>query len=217
MCERGERERERAKINLSLVFISFLLVALGCSKNKKNPDEFVLMSEPNDTEKYKIRITDCYLCLPIAQLNAPVYTELSTILSHKSASLHFRKTEIRLLSVPKDKLEYNSDLLYPDDSPCRITFAFVDEKAREGSYSKNPFEFRRSWEVIEQLNEQPVSREELLEKELQILREKLQNLERKVDGEPERRDPERRDSILGRLRSSFAVNQEEDQESEASE
>ena len=151
------------------------------------------------------------------QVNAPVYTELSTILSHKSASLHFRKTEIRLLSVPKDKLEYNSDLLYPDDSPCRITFAFVDEKAREGSYSKNPFEFRRSWEVIEQLNEQPVSREELLEKELQILREKLQNLERKVDGEPERRDPERRDSILGRLRSSFAVNQEEDQESEASE
>lgn len=99
---------------------------------KKANDSFVLMREAADTEQYKIVITSCYLYLPVALLSAPVYNELSNVLTNKSATLHFRKCEIRTLTIPKSKLEFNSDILYPDDIPCRLIFAFVDEKAREG-------------------------------------------------------------------------------------
>lgn len=34
---------------------------------KKQSDEFVLMRESTDTENYKIKITDCYLYIPIAE------------------------------------------------------------------------------------------------------------------------------------------------------
>jgi len=91
----------------------------------RNSDAFVLMKEPNDNEQYRIEITSCYLYLPTAQLSAPVYTELSHLLSDKNASLHFRKTEVRTLSIPRDKIEYNSDILFPADIPCRLIFAFI--------------------------------------------------------------------------------------------
>lgn len=94
----------------------------------------------------------------------------------------------------RDKKEYVSDRLYPDDIPCRLIFAFIEEKAREGDYSKNPFEFKRSWEVDSVGATQQVSREEFLENTIKDLYEKISRLERA---------DERRDSVPGTSRSLF--------------
>jgi len=80
---------------------------------EKSKDSFVLMREPTDTENYKIVITHCYLYVPIAQLSIPVYNELSSIMTTKSVALHFRKTEIRPLTIPAYKTEFCSDNLFP--------------------------------------------------------------------------------------------------------
>jgi len=78
----------------------------------KNCDKFLIMREklddqPEDTEEYKVKILDCYLFVPIAQVSAPIYSELSSILTSKSISLHFRRTEIRPLMIPRNKEEFN--------------------------------------------------------------------------------------------------------------
>jgi len=46
------------------------------------------------------------------QVSAPVYTEISTVLAKKSVSMHYRRTEVRLVTMPKDKIEFNSDQLF---------------------------------------------------------------------------------------------------------
>jgi len=172
------------------------------------------MREPNDTENYQMKIDACYLYVPIAQVSAPVYNEISTILSTRPSSLHFRKTEIRLLPIPKGKTEYNSDHLFPDNTPCRLIFCFIEENARKGSYSLNPFEFRRSWTVTTDGDQTNVSREEILERQLKELSAKIESLQNQFLKAAETEDrpstskgkksgEQRKESLFGRLRSSL--------------
>jgi len=85
----------------------------------KSPSKFVLNREKTDKENYRIQIVECYLYVPIAQVSAPIYNEISSVLARKSVSLHFRKTEIRPLSIPRNKEDFYSESLFPDDIPCR--------------------------------------------------------------------------------------------------
>lgn len=45
----------------------------------------------------------------LQQVSAPVYTEISTVLAKKSVSMHYRRTELRLVSIPTGKIEFHSD------------------------------------------------------------------------------------------------------------
>jgi len=88
----------------------------------KSNSKFLLNREATDTENYRLTIHECYLYVPIAQVSAPIYNEISSVLAKKSVSLHFRKTEIRPLSIPRNKEEFYSDSLFSDDIPCRDQF-----------------------------------------------------------------------------------------------
>jgi len=87
------------------------------------------------------------MAFEIFQLSAPVYTELSSILAKKSVSMHYRRTEIRLLSLTRDKIEFVSDQLFSDEMPCRIIVFFVEEEARKGNLF--PENIVRNFEVVE--------------------------------------------------------------------
>ena len=65
-------------------------------------------------------------------MSAPIYAELSSVLAKKSVSMHYRRTEVRLLTITKDKLEFVSDQLFSDEMPCRLVVFFVEEDARNG-------------------------------------------------------------------------------------
>lgn len=67
----------------------------------KSASEFVLMRDSSETENYQIKITSCNLFVPVAQVSAPVYAELGSIISSKDVSLHYRKIEIRPLTIPR--------------------------------------------------------------------------------------------------------------------
>lgn len=86
----------------------------------KAPDSFILFRDSADTENYKFKITDCNLYVPVAQLATPVFNQLNSLLTEKSVALHFRRTEITEVSLPKDKAEYFSDNLFSADIPCRV-------------------------------------------------------------------------------------------------
>jgi len=202
-----------------------------CIELDRASDDFVIMKKSNDTEVYKVVLMDCNLFVPIAQLSAPLFSEIGSTFSHQSMSIHFRRIEVKTLTLPKDKEEYNSDVLFSEDMPCRIIIAFIESKSKTGDQKTNPFNFKRSWvkktSTIEE--EEPVSlRERLLEEKLQSLQSKLDRFESLLDidsemlnqieqfqakkgtGRGKRSTPqasqsqESSSSIFGRLRSSFS-------------
>jgi hypothetical protein len=131
----------------------------------KNKDAFILQCDAKDTEKYQVKITDIFLTVPIAQLSQNVYDELSYLMSKKEeakpVTIQYRKFEVMPMSVPKFKQDYQTgDLFVDGDLPCRIVLAFVDAKARLGSYHKNPYFFQRKWEVEKKKPEPTLSVEQ---------------------------------------------------------
>ncbi len=118
----------------------------------KSDNAFFIMCPSDDTEKYQFQIKNIALYVPVAQLSMPVYQEINSILARKnepkSIVIHYRRIEVRPISITKDKEDFYSDSLFSDsDLPCRIVICFVDASSKNGSYSTNPFNFKRSWTV----------------------------------------------------------------------
>lgn len=116
----------------------------------KAPSSFVLSKPTTDAEKYQFQITDISLYVPVAVLSLPVYNQLNTIFAEKSVAIHYRKTEIKEVSLPKDKVEYVSDNLFPEDMPCRVVVCLIKNERKSGNYS-TPYDFRRYWDVKTEL------------------------------------------------------------------
>jgi hypothetical protein len=120
----------------------------------KASDEFVIMCPETDVnEKYKIKFLSIALFVPVAQLSASVFNEISAIMTRKNEpktiAIHYRRIEVRPVMICKDKVEFNSDSLFNDaDLPCRIIICFVNTTAKNGSYDTNPFDFQRSWDAV---------------------------------------------------------------------
>ena len=136
----------------------------------RSKDEFVIMRQKNDSEEYKVKLLSIFLYVPVAQLSVSTFSELERVLTSKSVAIHYRRIEVRSLSLLKGKEEYNSENLFTSDCPCRIVICFVQSKNKTGSFDLNPFDFRRSWEVTTTQNshtETPLTeREKLMEQKL---------------------------------------------------
>ena len=120
-------------------------------------DTFVILSTTEDNEKYKLKILNIALFVPVAQLSSSVFSQISSIMTSKTdpkaIGIHYRRVEVRPFSLPRNKLEYNSDGLFSDsDSPCRIVICFVKSEAKVGNYHLNPYDFQRSWIVKQSAN-----------------------------------------------------------------
>lgn len=181
---------------------------------EKSSSEFVLLKHASDPENYQMKITKCNLYIPIAEVSASVFSEISSVVASKSVALHYRKTEVRVLTIPQLKRDFVSENLFCDDIPCRITFCFVNEKARKGDYTQNPFRFQRYWDVEKTSSDEILSREDRLENELKSLRAlfeaRFQDEDRPLKsksgaGPSKTKNP----TLLTRLRSSFGETAEE--------
>ena len=150
----------------------------------QNSDAFVLQANENDNEQYQMKIQKIWLTCPIAQLSQSVFDELGFLMSKKEdvkpIIIQYRRIDIRPISVPKDKLDFYSENLFPEsDIPCRIIVAFVDAKARIGDYHKNPYFFRRKWTY--ELSNQSIPQPNLEERLLNFEQSMNNNLEKKID------------------------------------
>ena len=147
---------------------------------QKASDEFLLMKQAADTENYKLKITNICLYIPIAQLSAAVFNELNTYMTRKidpqPVGIHYRRTEVRPITFPKNKQEYFSDGLFTDsEMPCRICLCFVETKSKIGDMTKNPYNMKRTWTVEVEQIESTSGTSNIREKQLE---EKLHNIEK---------------------------------------
>ena len=193
-------------------------------------DEFVLMREANDTEKYKIKLLSFFLYVPVAQLSSVTFSEIERVLASKSVAMHYRAIEIRNVNLTAGKEEYNSDNLFLSDCPCRIVICFVEAKNKLGSYDRNPFDFQRSWEYTvpdsDNSEVQISEREKYLEKKLLDFEKQLEYFKNCVSfvqeneiptaskGKGKKKNDQSHDSnIFERLRSSFSGPRNENEDS----
>ena len=144
------------------------------------------MSLPTDSEKYRFKLLNIALFVPVAQLSAPVFQEISTLMTRKnepkSVGIHYRRIEVRPISLPRNKEEYNSDGLFTDsDLPCKIVICFVKTADKVGDIHTNPFEFNRKWDKPKVNSSQIVSdsseRERVLERRLKEIEQQFQKFQ----------------------------------------
>jgi len=174
---------------------------------KKADSKFMLMKDSTDTEKYKFVITECTIYVPVAQLSLPVFNQLSSLLTENSVSIHYRKTEIREVSLPKDKIEYFSDNLFSDDIPCRVVVCFIQSDRKQGNYL-NPYDFRRYWVVPKTATtntESNLRRDRMLEEKIESIQKTLDLI---LQGQTTSKGGPRKSSdasLLNRLRETFSA------------
>ena len=104
---------------------------------EKSENNFVIMKQKGDTEKYKLKFLNICLYVPVAQLSQTVFNEISSVLSRKEEpneiALHHRRIEVRPITIVKNKIEFYSDSLFPEsDLPCRIVLCFIETDAKNG-------------------------------------------------------------------------------------
>jgi hypothetical protein len=110
----------------------------------RSENSFCLMCAEDDNEEYILKIQNIALFVPVAQLSAPVFQEINSIMTRKNnpqtIAIHYRRIEVRSFSLGRNKKEYNSDTLFTDsDLPCKIVLCFVLANDKIGDYHTNPF------------------------------------------------------------------------------
>ena len=72
----------------------------------------MLMCPADDNEQYHLKIQNISLFVPVAQLAAPVFQQLNSLMTRKNEprniAIHYRRVEVRQFSLPKDKIEFNT-------------------------------------------------------------------------------------------------------------
>ena len=113
---------------------------------KRSSDEFFLMCDAADTEKYKAIITSCNLYVPVAWMQLEMLRELEIRLPKETVKYHFRRWSVRQMGIPRNKSDFYSDSLFSEsENPVRIFFMIVESDSYNGDYHKNPFNLGRKW------------------------------------------------------------------------
>jgi len=79
---------------------------------EKSQDEFIIMSMDEDLEKYRMKILNISMYVPVAQLSLPLYNQISTLQAKQDVSIHFRRLEVRSINLPRNSEEFNSTTLF---------------------------------------------------------------------------------------------------------
>ena len=77
------------------------------------------MCLPTDPEKYKVKILNICLHVPVAQLSQTVYNQISTLHAKQDVAIHYRRLELRPHSLNRNSEEFNSNNLFVEEIPCR--------------------------------------------------------------------------------------------------
>jgi hypothetical protein len=107
----------------------------------RSSDEFFILSQSTDTEKYKVKILNICLIVPVAQLSQTVYNQISTLHAKEDVAIHYRRLEVRPFSLNRNSEEFNSNNLFVEEIPCRIAICFIETSSKNGKYHANPFNF----------------------------------------------------------------------------
>ena len=92
---------------------------------------FVIMSDSDQAIKYKIH--SAVLHAPVACLQEDLYIQMSKQIEKKPAIIHYDRKECLQFNIPKNTLNWVSDVLFPSGNlPSKLCIVFVKTTAYEG-------------------------------------------------------------------------------------
>lgn len=105
----------------------------------KNP--FCLMS-PEAGADYKVIITNCFLRVRKVKVSPSVLLKHASLLRMESAKYPLRRVECKSFTISQGNLSHTQDDAFLGQIPKRIVMGIVDTDAFNGSFKKNPFNFK---------------------------------------------------------------------------
>ena len=110
-------------------------------KFSRSKNEFCLMSGEADP-KYKVIIEDAVVFIRKVKVNPTVSLMIAESLRNTPAKYPIRKTEIKIFNITTGALSFSQDNIFTGQLPERVVLAIADNDAYNGSYAKNPYNFK---------------------------------------------------------------------------
>lgn len=137
----GKEVELMGKLHIDLAFQGRAII--GGSELKitliPNSPQFYLQCDPSIIPS--IQFLNASFLVHRSKITQPVVEAHNYALQSTTAKYPFTKTEVKAFNINTSTLSYNVDNVVAGTLPRRIFVAFVDNKAFNGSYEKNPFKF----------------------------------------------------------------------------
>lgn len=106
----------------------------------RNRDSFCLMCAGAHT--YKVVIQNCSLLVRKVKLNPSVFLAHAKILESGNAIYPIHRTQIKTVSIARGFMSCSFEKIFSGQIPTRLVIALVDNDALNGSFTKNPYNFK---------------------------------------------------------------------------
>ncbi len=106
----------------------------------RSRDAFCLMSAAGI--EYKVKIVDCKLLIRKVKLSSSIYVAHAKTLEKGNAKYPIRRVICKTFTVPRGNLDITQESLFSGQLPTRVVIGCVDNEAFNGSYARNPFNFK---------------------------------------------------------------------------
>jgi hypothetical protein len=107
----------------------------------RNKDAFCLMSSQAQAA-FKLQIVDCKLYVRKVKLSSSVFVAHAKALEMGNAKYPVDRVICKTFTVPTGNLDFSQENVFSGQLPTRIVVAMCDNDAFNGSYTKNPFNFK---------------------------------------------------------------------------
>lgn len=107
----------------------------------RQKDAFALMSSVQGAS-FKVKILECKLFVRKAKLMASVFVAHAKALELGNMKFPIRRVVCKTFTVPRGNLDFSQENLFSGQIPSRVVIGCVDNDAFNGSYTKNPFNFK---------------------------------------------------------------------------
>ena len=114
-------------------------VNIRLNRSKSN---FSLVSSEAGALTYKVIIQEAVLRMRKVRVSPSVSLEHAAALTKSTAKYPIRRVDCKVFSVPAGNMSINQDNLFLGSVPQKLIICMVDNDAFNGSYKKNPFNFK---------------------------------------------------------------------------
>lgn len=107
----------------------------------RSKDAFCLMSG-QAAGGYRVKIHDCKLFIRKVKLSPSIFLAHAKAFEVGNAKYPIRRVVCKTFTIPAGNLDFTQENVFAGQLPTRIVVGIVDNDAYNGSYEKNPFNFK---------------------------------------------------------------------------
>jgi hypothetical protein len=109
-------------------------------KLARSKDSFCLMT--SEAEQYKVKIVSAVMRIRKVKISPSIYISHAKVLENGTAKYPIKRVICKTFTVPAGYLDFIQEKLFSGQLPTRLIIGCVDNRAYNGDYKLNPFNFQ---------------------------------------------------------------------------